>query len=150
MSILWQRLLELWRDAGLIIRPPAPPEAILTFESKYGVVLPADMRAYFLTVDGMEDELDPGFNRFWPLGMVKPAEKELSERHEARLAYPGCFVFIDHMIWSHAWAVRLGECQATVSGPVYQVRPDEISKRQVAPSFTAFVEMYLADQFSIL
>jgi cell wall assembly regulator SMI1 len=150
VSILWRRLVDLWRDAGLMIRPPARPEAILAFESKYGVALPADMRAYFLTVDGMEDELDPGFNRFWPLGMVKPVEEELPERHEARLAYPGCFVLMDHMIWSHACAVRLGEEQAAVSGPVLQVRTDDVSERQIAPSFTAFVEMYLADQFSIL
>ena len=59
MSNFGQRLVELWRGAGVTIRPPARPDAIRAFESKYGVVLPDDMRAYFLAVDGMEDQLDP-------------------------------------------------------------------------------------------
>jgi hypothetical protein len=147
---LWQRLVALWRDAGLTIRPPVRPEAIQAFESKYGVVLPADMRAYFLTVDGMEDELDPGTNHFWPLGMVKPVEEELSERHKDRLAYPGCFVFVDHCIWCFAWAVRLGKEPSEASGPVFQITASEVPGRQIAASFTAFVEMYLADQYSVM
>jgi hypothetical protein len=40
------------------------------------------MRAYFLTVDGMEDELDAGMNRLWPLEMIKPVEEELQEHHK--------------------------------------------------------------------
>lgn len=150
MSNLWQRLIELWRGAGLTVRPPVRPKAIQAFESKYGVVLPADVRAYFLTVDGMEDELDPGTNRFWPLGMVKPVEEELSEIHGDRFAYPGCFVFMDHCIWCFAWAVLLADKPAAVSGPVFQVTAGETPGRQVAPSFAAFIEMYLADQYSVL
>ena len=147
---LWQRLVELWQGAGLTVRPPARADAVRAFESRYGVVLPDDLRAYFLTVDGMEDELDPGTNRFWPLGMVKPVEEELSEQHQDWLAYPGCFVFVDHCIWCFAWAVRLGKEPAAVSGPVFQVTASEVHAQQIAPSFTAFVEMYLADQYSVL
>lgn len=151
MANLWHRLVELWREAGLTIRPPGRPEAIQAFESQYGVTLPDDLRAYFLTVDGMEDELDPATNRFWPLGMVKPVEEELSEQHTRdRFAYPGCFVFADHCIWCFAWAVRLGKEPVAVSGPVFQVTASEVHGRQIAPSFTAFVEMYLADQDSVL
>lgn len=150
MPSLWQRLVELWDGAGLAIRPPIAPEAIQIFEFRYSVVLPADMREYFLTVDGMEDELDPGTNRFWPLAMVKPVAEELSEHHKDRLAYPGCFVFVDHCIWSLAWAVRLGNVPAVMSGPVFQVTASEYPGHQIAPSFTAFIEMYLANQDSIL
>src|SRR5262249_45683667 len=150
MSNLGQPLVDLWRGAGLTIRPPAGQEAIQAFESKYNVVLPADMREYFLTVDGMEDELDPGMNRFWPLEMVKPVEEELSECHKDRLAYPGCFVFVDHCIWCLAWAVRLGKESVVSSGPVFQVTASEVPGRQIAPCFTAFVEMYLANQYSVL
>ena len=77
MPSLWERLAVLWRDAGLLIRPGVQPPAIQAFEARYGVTLPSDMREYFLTIDGMEDELDPGLNRFWPLHMVKPVEDEL-------------------------------------------------------------------------
>ena len=150
MPSLWERLAVLWRDAGLLIRPGVQPPAIQAFEAQYHVTLPTDMREYFLTIDGMEDELDPGLNRFWPLQMVKPVADELTERHKDRLAYPGCFVFVDHCIWCLAWAVRLGREPSPVSGPVFQVTASDIPGRQIAPSFTAFVEMYLADQDSVL
>ena len=71
-----RRLIDLWRTAGLVIRPGVHP-AMQSFELKYGVQLPADLRDYFLTVDGMEDDLDPGINRFWPLEIVKPVSEEL-------------------------------------------------------------------------
>ena len=64
MENLWQRLIDLWRGDGLTIRPPARAETIQAFESRYGVVLSDDLRAYFLSADGMEDVLDPGLNRF--------------------------------------------------------------------------------------
>lgn len=150
MANLWQCLVKLLRGAGLTIRPPARLGAIEAFESKYGATLPDDLRPFFLTVDGMEDELDPGTNRFWPLGMVKPVEEELSEQHADRFAYPGGFVFADHCIWCLAWAVRLGKEPAALSGPVFQVTASAVHGAQIASSFTAFVQMYLADQYSVL
>jgi hypothetical protein len=150
VSGLWHRLVELWRGAGLTIRPEAGSEAIRAFEWKYEVVLPADMREYFLTVDGMEDELDLGMNRFWPLSMIKPVDEELAEHHNDRLAYPGCFVFVDHCIWCFAWAVWLGKKPSMISGPVFQVTASDAPGRLIAPSFTAFVEMYLVNQYSVL
>ncbi|MFZ4398208.1 MAG: SMI1/KNR4 family protein [Kiritimatiellia bacterium] len=151
MENLWQRLIDLWRGDGLTIRPPARAETIQAFESRYGVVLSDDLRAYFLSADGMEEvPLDPGLNRFWPLRMVRPVEEELSEQHKDRLAYPGCFVFADHCIWCFAWAVRLDKESAAESGPVFKVTASDVPGQQIASSFTAFVEMYLADQYSVL
>jgi SMI1 / KNR4 family (SUKH-1) len=147
---LGERLTVLWRDAGLRVRPGVEPAAIQAFQAKYHVTLPTDMREYFLTINGMEDEFDPGLNRFWPLHMVKPVEDELTEIHKDRFAYPGCFVFVDHCVWCFAWAVRLGKEPSLVSGPVFQVTAGDTPGRQIAPSFTVFVEMYLADQDNIL
>lgn len=149
VSDIGPRLVELWRDFGVTIRPPARPETIHAFESRYGVTLPDDLRAYFLTVDGIEGELDSGTNRFWPLEMVKPVEEELSERHGDRTAYPGCFFFADHCIWCFAWAVRLDRESAAVSGPVFLVTASDTPGHQIAPSFAAFVEMYLLDPDSV-
>jgi hypothetical protein len=124
--------------------------AISAFESKYGVVLPNDLREYFLTVDGMEDELDPGTNRFWPLEMVKPVSHELTEIHSDRWSYPDCFIFVDHCIWCLAWAVKLSNESLAESLPVFQVTASDSPGQEIAPSFTAFIEMYLADQHSVL
>jgi hypothetical protein len=140
----------MWRDAGLTIRPPAEAWAICRFESENGVILPTDLREYFLTVDGMEDELDPGTNRFWPLALVKPVSEELTDIHSDRWAYPNCFLFADHCIWCFAWAVCLGRLPLETSEPVFQVTADKVPGRMIAPSFTAFVEMYLEDQYSVL
>lgn len=140
----------MWRDAGLTIRPAAEPTTIRTFEAKHGVILPADLREYFLTVDGMEDELDPGTNRFWPLAMVKPVSQELTDIHPDRWAYPNCFLFADHCIWCLAWAVRLGKDSLEISDPVFKITGDNVPGRMIALSFTAFVEMYLEDQYSVL
>ena len=150
MSTRWQQLAAMWRDAGLTIRPGVETNDIRAFESKNGIVLPADLREYFLTVDGMEDELDPGTNRFWPLEMVKLVSEELNDIHSDRWSYPGCFIFADHCIWCLAWAVRFGSEPLEVSEPVFQVTGDKVPGRMIAPSFTAFVEMYLANQYSVL
>lgn len=150
MPTLWQRLSVMWRDAGLMIRPAVDSMAIRQFESKYRVTLPADIREYFSTVDGMEDDLDPGSNRFWPLAIVKPVSEELTEHHADRWAYPDCFVFADHCIWCFAWAVRLGTERLDVSGPVFQVTGGGEPGRLIAHSFTEFVEMYLKDWRNVL
>ncbi len=150
MLNIGQRLVELWRGAGLTIRPPTGREAIQAFESKYNVVLPTDMREYYLTVDGMEDELDPGMNRFWPLEMVKPVEEELSERHKDRLAYPGCFLFVDHCIWSWRGPSDWARSRQRGRGRCSKSPPATCPGRQIASSFTAFVEIYLANQYSVL
>ena len=63
---------------------------------------------------------------------------------------PDCFVFADHCLWCFAWAVRLGREPSEASGPVFQITCSDVPGEQIAVSFTAFVEMYLADQNSIL
>lgn len=150
METPWQSLVELWQVAGLAIRPGVDLAAILAFGARYGVALPDDLRAYWMTVDGMEDDLDPGLNRFWPLDMVRPVCDELSHIHPDRLAYPGCYVFADHCIWCFGWALRLSREPAERSGPVFQVTGGDPPGRQVAPSFTGFVEMYLVDRTCVL
>lgn len=150
MSDSWLRLISLWRDAGLVIRPGVDASAIHAFETKHGIVMPNDLRNYWLAVDGMEVDLDPGLNRFWPLDLVKPVSEELTEIHPDRWAYPDCFVIADHCLWCLGWAVRLGRTSTERSGPMYLVSGGDPPGWQVAPSFTAFVEMYLVDQESVL
>jgi hypothetical protein len=43
-----------------------------------------------------------------------------------------------------------GKEPALVSGPVFLVTASDVPGRQIAPSFKGFVEMYLADQYSVL
>ena len=158
MANHWERLINLWRRTsvdqfrgnGVAIRSPTTPQEIQAFESKHDVVLPADMTEYFLTVDGMHDDFDSAMNRFWPLHMVRPVDEYLTELNQDRMAYPGCFVFADHSLDICAWTVQLGKTRTLVSGPVFEVSSNYIAGQQIAQSFTAFVDTYLKDQFSIL
>jgi len=147
---LAQKLADRWRSENLRIRPPATRQAIELFEQTNNVILSSDLRTYFLTVDGMDDELDSGMNRFWPLTHLKLVENELTDIHGDRWSYPGCFVFVDHCIWCLAWAVRLNAEPSEVSGPVFQVTGSDKPGREVAPSFSRFLEMYLQDCYCVL
>jgi hypothetical protein len=144
------KLIELWSRAGLTIRRGVQPADISKFESRFGVNLPPDMRGYYLTVDGMEDELDHGLNRFWPLAMVKPVDLELTSAHADRHAYPSCFVFADHCIWCLAWAVQVTQEPLSTSGAVFQVLGGMPPGRRVAASFSDFMAMYFAEPMSVL
>ena len=53
-------------------------------------------------------------------------------------------------MWCLAWAVELQNDPSELSGPVFQVTADDPPGGQIAPSFTAFVEMYLKNQYSVL
>ena len=44
-----------WLSQGIDVNPGIAKEELSAFESKYQVSLPTDLRAYFLTVDGMAE-----------------------------------------------------------------------------------------------
>lgn len=146
---IWQRLVEYWKQCGLAIQRGATHAAIRAFEVRYGLPLPADLRRYFLTVDGSSQEMDPGLYRFWPLEEVKPVNHELSDANPDRYAYPGCFIFADHCISCWDYAVRLDH-SIEIAGPVYRVTGSNPPGEQMAASFVQFMEMYLASPKNIM
>src|SRR5262245_22260110 len=96
---LWARVLARWRRSKLAIRLGASTAALRDFESKWSIVLPHDVRAYFETVDGMEPStLDDDAFSFWPLAEVKPVHECLMASHPDRWAYPDCFLIADWAI----------------------------------------------------
>lgn len=146
-----RRAADLWREHGVDIRPGVAPAEIQAFEERFGVVLPADLRRYFLFVDGMNDgDWDDLMNRFWPLAELKPVSEELEDVNPDRWAYPGCFAFADHCIWCFGWAVRLDNCPREVSGPIYLVTGSDPPGTEIARSFSEFMEMYLESRANIM
>jgi hypothetical protein len=151
---LWTRVVNRWRAEKLTVRPGADAEAIASFERKYQVALPQDLRDYFTTVDGMDgNETDDKVYRFWQLGEVKPVEEELSDArgvvYPDRFAYPGCFVFADYCMNCWDYAVKLTDDPGQ-SAPVYRVTASDVPGEQMAPSFREFMERYAADPKSII
>lgn len=156
-AALLDRLRGHWMQKGIKTRPGVSPQQIESFESRYLVRLPLDLRGYYATVDGMEEgETDPDMFSFLPLKAVKSVSEELAQfggipdyRQITRsLADPHrWFVIVDYLIGSAVYATRLsanGE-----AAPVLWIGDSE-HQRVVSPSFSEFLEVYLANPFGLL
>ena len=131
-SDLGEQLLRFWSSLGLEIRPGVTEAALAQFEARYGVVLPPDMRTYFMAVDGMNGEVDDQrMITFWPLEQVKPVTEELPGEPPENACY---FLFADFLIWSHGYAIRLSP-DPGAANPVVLVPADGTTQR-VAKSFS--------------
>ncbi len=149
---LWNRVHSVWRRSNLGIRPGVTASEIASFEAKYHVALPKDMREYFFSADGTDDAMDEVLCRFWPLLEVQPVSDVLvSDRftYPDRFAYPDCFAFADHCISCWMYAVKLTEDALQVA-PVFRVTGGYTPGEQMAPSFREFMERYAENPTSII
>lgn len=149
----WNRVIKTWRRSQLAIRPGVSAEAITAFQARYRVVLPVDVRDYFLAADGTGDDMDESYNRFWPLAEMKPVHDDLADtgpfKYPDRFAYPECFMFADYSIRCWCYAVKLTADPAQPA-PVFRVTGNDPAGEQMASSFREFMERYAADSFSII
>jgi hypothetical protein len=151
MPTLGERLKERWISTGIPIRHGVGPDEIRAFESRYGVLLPPDLRAYFTTVDGMERwQSDEDMLEFLHLGAVKSVPEELAgfrgvpDYGNIRNTLPNAeryFVIADFMLTSHVYAIRLS-AKVSEATPVVCICGDHHT--QISGSFTEFGETYLA------
>ncbi|MBI1851930.1 MAG: SMI1/KNR4 family protein [Planctomycetes bacterium] len=138
-----------WIEQRLAHGPPASPEDISAFEARYRVRLPADLRAYFMTLNGSHDAsagpCDEDLISFWHLAELRPFDEP-----GAGPPLPpsdSLFVFADWSINALLWAVQLsGDSNSSL--PVFLVGGE--SPVEVAPSFAAFLEGYLTRNMSML
>jgi hypothetical protein len=126
-------------------------EAVLTsFEKKYAVVLPEDLRDYFLCVDGMPPEIvDDGFIRFWTLEEVVPLPQGAPDYSNPQYIQgsDSIFLFADYSMWAHAYAIRLTKAP-TESNEVFVIGRDLPSL--ISNSFSQFVDIYLTNKDQLL
>jgi len=109
-----QKLKNHWASHRVKFNEGVPENFLAVFESQFSVVLPSDMREFFLAINGMpEDTTDEEMIRFWTLQEVKPLPTEAPE-----YATPdyidnpeSLFLFADYSIWVHAYAIRLGAAE---------------------------------------
>jgi hypothetical protein len=119
--------------------PPGVTEDRLTeFETCFGVALPADMREYFLHVDGMGEHFkwDDDLFNFRSLNDLELVNTPASNVADVA----SYFVFADHSIWLPAYAIRLTGAAAGPH-PVIAIETDGMisSAPIVAQSFSEFV-----------
>lgn len=147
------RALRDFHGAGVQLAQRATEEEVASFERQYGVILPDDMRWFYLTAGGME----PGSEMWsdaamslWALPFVRPIPDEMPEPHYE--AYRGIddadrrFCFADHIIHSDVYAIRLGS-DPSAPTPVVSVCGGHGVR---ASSFTDFVRRCLDDWSSLM
>ena len=140
----------IWRARGFTPGSGAAPTDIARVESELGIALPAEVREYFTTVNGMAEDpglqtVDPldvvGATVFWPLARVVPVK---ATDVEAPHCFRGCYLFADYLIDSHAYAFRLSH----TGGGVVMVGGAE--PLEVASSFSEFLRLYLESPRDLL
>jgi len=150
---IWKRLIAHWRGCNLEVPLAVDSSSIRTFERHFKVVLPEDMRAYFLTANGNGAEFDPELFRFWQLAELIPVHEQFTDvfpaSHSERFNYPGCFIFADHSISLCDYAIQLNP-SGNHAGAIYRVPSSTLTGIPLALSFTQFIEMYLSNPQSVL
>ena len=135
-----------WSSHRVEINSGVSESVLDAFEAKHSVVLPADFRDYFRSVNGMPpDEVDDDMIRFWmleevtalPKGAPEYADRGYVENPET------LFLFADYSIWAHAYAIRLGTT-ALDSNEIVIVGSE--SPKLIFDSFSGFVDAYLTSK----
>ena len=147
-----------WVSSGVLVRPGLPEERISAFEHRYGVRLPEDLRRFYSLMDGMGDgDSDEAWISFWPLSEVGSVPEKLSDFRGIpdyggiEVSLPDAssyFVFADHSIWVHVYAVRLSSDPAG-PGPVVWIAGGDCWK-QMSASFAEFLGKYEESPCSVL
>ena len=129
------RLKSAWASQGIECGVPATDAELAEFEKSHRVCLPADLREYFLRVNGMARnewwQWDDDLINFYPLAeLIRCAE---TAGQTAR------FVFADHCISAHEYAVEL-TASLPLSGSVYVIGSGPVL---IARTFSEFLARYL-------
>ena len=139
---LLARLGHHWRAQGLEPAPGVSADEILRFEAQAGVRLPADLRTYFETFNGLTDSaMDGELISFWPLARVRSVVAELN--HQEAVAPDGraLYCFADYSIWCNAYAVRLSDVTRAETDVVAVYSGVDLIP--VASTFADFLRAYL-------
>jgi hypothetical protein len=139
---LFSRLEKHWYAVGagsVAVRPPNASESeIADFERINGVTLPPDFREYFSRFNGTGDDSDAKLFCFKPIGKIYSLEPNRSGINDAE----NYFIFADYMIDSWYYAIYLGNDRALQHKVILPDFPDH---PEIAPDFSAFLELYLKD-----
>ena len=126
----------------------APEAEIAAFEQRYGVRLPADLRAYFAhangVVGGRDGAWDDELIGLWQLADVRPLSEEIEDCQT-----PGAdqyFVFADWSIWAHGYVVHLS--RAGTEAPVFIAFNPQLER--IAESFDEFLRGYVRRDYRLL
>jgi hypothetical protein len=122
---------------GATVRAGVSEARVCTFEERNQVALPADMRSFYLGVDGMDDEFPfESFVRVLSLDEVAPVKHEFPGYRP-----PDAFLIGDACIGSYFYAIDV----SGAAGPAGSVYVAGSPPRLVADSFGEFIDEVLTD-----
>jgi hypothetical protein len=136
-----------WAKTGAEIPiEPISELRIAEFESRYGVILPSDFRAYLSHSCPKDENWDDEMGNWWPLARIKSLPDEYPHAVAPFIAINASkyLFFLDHCIWCWAWAISCADDETY--GSVVLIGG---SDRVVASTFTAFVDRYTTDWLSV-
>ena len=155
---LWQTISQHWQSIGIANPPGATDADIDAFERTHGVRLPAENREFYSHVDGMSlGAWDESLIRFWPLSewnpvtVLLPVCRGIPDYGGIENSLPDAgsyFVFADHSIWIHVYAVRLTS-DPTAACPVVNISGGDHWGVQSA-SFAEFLQAYAKDSWDVI
>ena len=125
------------RAGGATVRAGASAATLESFEQKYDAVLPSDTRAFYLAVDGMDDDCPfESFIRVLPIGEINPVCDEFPDDHPR-----DAFIIGDWSLGAHFYAIDL----LGTAGPAGAVYLAHDPPLRVASTFADFVHKVLRD-----
>jgi len=141
---LCARLEQHWHkdSPGFSLERPkrVTEDEIQAYEQRNSLRLPADMREYFLRLNGIDSA--PGFFRFFSLARLIPLKSQsyptFNSEHYS--------IFADYMAGTWYYAIYLGE-DSFLQNRV--ILPDLPGPPVLARNFSEFVELYLADSVKL-
>ena len=148
-----ERLRKSWQAQRINVPAGVPERLLLEFEQQQQVVLPADLRDYFLAMDGMGERgiFDKEIFCFWPLSEVVSIHDYVPDQSWRFSHSHQYYLFADVSIECPAFAIRLNsdvEEENTILwvhmfAGILDVIP-------AFGSFTEFLEAYLIDPWKTL
>jgi len=119
---------------------PATSAQIVATESRLGITLPADMRNFYLSMDGSGEmtDVDHGLVRFWSLAEWKRVQDEVPKTLDIHLH--DAIVVADHSIWCWAYAAAFSPATDVVR---FFILEGAGGPAPIAETFTDFVELVL-------
>ncbi len=149
ISRIGEQLKEYFRTDGVQYRPGASEDDIKAFEQRYNVMLPEDLRSYFRTTNGFDEDktwCDGNLFTFLSLDAVYPLSQGWWNVPVANTF----FVIVDFLISSHVYAIRLTKTVDVGNPVVVSYGSYGDGPIQIANSFTAFAEGYMEGKATIL
>ena len=122
-------------------RPPVDPVALADFEFRWGIKLPADVRAFYLRMDGTDMmDADHGLITLWPLARWSHLDHDEAPQYPVVAPADG-IVFADHSLWCWAYAAQFESGSERMTVHIV----GHGTGVPIAETFTEFLELIVTD-----